>query len=122
MSGGVVHVNSGMPYDVYVGRAVARKGLEASVWQNPYRIGVDGTREQVLAMFERHMRALLRDTPGANPAPEPWNHRANLVASLIALRGKTLACWCAPKDRALTTEDERVCHGQILLMLAKELG
>lgn len=109
MSGKVVHVNSGMPYDEYVGRSNDRYGLPGHRFQNPYAIGVHGTREEVLQKFETLMRDFLLRSP------------VNVVA-LGRMRGLTLACWCAPKDRPLTTEDETVCHGQILLRVAEELS
>lgn len=51
---------------VYVGRG--------SRWGNPYRIGVHGTRDEVIEKY----RALL---PSLDLAP---------------LRGRDLVCWCAP--------------------------
>jgi hypothetical protein len=59
-------------YDVYVGRPTK--------WGNPFKIGRDGTRAEVI---ERYERWLLEQ-------PE-------LVAALDELRGKTLGCWCAPE-------------------------
>lgn len=70
-------------YDVYVGRP--------SVWGNPFREGVDGTREEVI---ERYRSYLL------------GNER--LMGMLPQLRGKVLGCWCAPKS----------CHADVLLELA----
>ena len=107
MSGKVVHVLGGLPYDVYVGRSNDRYGLRGHAFQNPYRIGPHGTRDEVLAKFEDLLRRFLLRSP------------VNVVA-LERLRGLTLACWCAPKYRALTAEDETVCHGQIILRLAEE--
>jgi Domain of unknown function (DUF4326) len=74
-------------YDVYVGRG------RGSRWGNPFRTPRDGTREQVIAKYERW---LLRQ-------PE-------LMAALPELRGKVLGCWCAPKP----------CHADGLLRLANE--
>ena len=61
-------------------------------WGNEFRIGRDGTREEVL---EKHRRVVL-SRPG--------------MRALIpqALRGKDLACWCAPLP----------CHGDVLLKIA----
>lgn len=70
-------------YDIYVGRPTQ--------WGNPYVIGPDGTREQVIAKYRGW---LLR-----NP---------QLLAQLPMLRGKTLACWCAPA----------ACHADVLAELA----
>lgn len=73
------------PYDVYIGRP--------SYWGNPFVIGKDGTREQVIAKYE----VWLRKQP-------------KLMAVLIELKGKTLGCWCRP----------HACHGDVLLRLANE--
>ncbi len=79
-------------------------------------------REEVLAQYERRIRALLYDAPGRYPAFYLWLSREDLKADLAALCGKTLACWCAPKDEPLTIDDPVVCHGQTLLKLAEELA
>jgi hypothetical protein len=74
-------------YDVYVGRG------RGSRWGNPFKEGRDGTRQQVIAKYERWLRA-----------------RPELMARLPELRGKVLGCWCAPKP----------CHADVLLRLANE--
>ncbi len=73
------------PYDVYIGRP--------SIWGNPFEIGRDGTREEVIKKFANYLF-----------------HSAQLLAKLPELKGKTLGCWCAPLP----------CHGDILLKLANE--
>jgi transcriptional regulator with XRE-family HTH domain len=92
--GRVVNVKSGEPYDVYIGRAYPRKGLKQSTWHNPFKEGKDGTREEVIEKYERH---LLEERP-------------DLLERLSELKGKVLACWCAPE----------LCHGDVLLRLAWE--
>lgn len=82
--------NPAPPY-VYVGRAVPRKGVNGSPWGNPWTIGKDGNRSAVLYLYERWLLG--------NP---------DLMARLPELRGKVLACWCAPLP----------CHADILLRLA----
>lgn len=72
-------------HDVYVGRP--------SKWGNPFHVGKDGTREQVIARY----RTYLEGQPG-------------LLAQLPKLRGKVLACWCAPLP----------CHADVLLSLAND--
>ena len=70
---------------VYVGRP--------SEWGNPFKIGRDGTREEVIAKFEKiYVPAILKKNPD-------W---------LEPLRGKDLVCWCFPK----------ACHADVLLRLA----
>ena len=88
----VVHC-SREPYDIYIGRAVPRCGLAASKWANPFKIGKDGTQNEVIAKYE----AWLKTQPG-------------LMAALPELKGKVLGCWCAPKP----------CHGDVLARLADE--
>jgi hypothetical protein len=84
----VIHVRDFRPGDVYIGRA--HKNFAESKWHNPYRIGVDGTREQVLLKYFFYIIT-----------------RPDLLAALEELRGKRLACWCRPEQ----------CHGDILIAL-----
>lgn len=90
MSAKVVHCRR-HPYDVYIGRASA--DLWDSKWRNPFKIGRDGTRAEVIQRFRVY---LLAD--------------AKLMAALPELRGKVLGCWCAPM----------ACHGDVLLELANK--
>lgn len=73
-----------IPHDaVYVGRP--------SRWRNPYRIGRDGNRDQVIALYRRHL----------------WREiKAGRITrdDLRALAGHDLVCWCAPKP----------CHAEVL--------
>lgn len=89
----VVNLNE-EPYDLYIGRADAQKGLLGSIWGNPFMIGRDGTRDEVLVQY----RAWILEQP-------------ELLDRLPELKGKILGCWCKPKR----------CHGDILLELIKGL-
>ncbi len=66
-----------------------------SKWGNPFQIGRDGTRAQVIARYERWI----------STQPE-------LLAALPELAGKTLGCWCALQ----------ACHGEVLARPASEPG
>jgi hypothetical protein len=92
----VVHVKSGEPFDVYIGRAHGGRGpsFRRSDWYNPFQIGKDGTREEVIEKYERY---LLEERP-------------DLVERLPELTGKILACWCSPGP----------CHGDVLVRLAEK--
>ena len=68
---------------IYIGRPAK--------WGNPFVIGRDGSREQVIAKFRDYV---LRN--------------GTLMADLHELRGKDLVCWCAPC----------ACHGDLLGKLA----
>jgi hypothetical protein len=86
----VVHCERA-PFDVYCGRGSRSLGLPASKWANPFRIGRDGTREQVIAKHKRWLPS-----------------QPQLLAALQELRGQTLGCHCAPQ----------ACHCDTLVELA----
>jgi len=62
------------PFDVYIGRP--------SKWGNPFVVGVDGSRDEVIEKYEEWIL-----------------NQQELVAALPELRGKVLGCWCAPMSR-----------------------
>lgn len=71
-------------FEVYV----ARPGK----WGNPYQMGVDGSREEVIAKY----RAWLLSQPKM------------VAAAKAELKGKVLGCFCAPL----------ACHGDVLAEVA----
>jgi hypothetical protein len=73
------------PYDVYIGRP--------SKWGNPFRIGPDGNREEVIRRY--------RDWIGK---------QQGLLKSLPELKGKRLGCFCKPL----------ACHGDVLAGLVDQ--
>jgi len=81
---------------VYVGRALHRGGwhLAASPLANPFRIGRDGNRAEIVAMFRDYLLS-----------------RPDLLALLPELRGRRLGCWCVPLE----------CHATVIAELADEL-
>ena len=87
----VVHCQK-QAYDVYIGRKNSYAGLPESKWHNPFVIGEDGTRKEVIAMYKEYVQLM----------PE-------LMSSLHELEGKTLGCWCCPQP----------CHGDVLIELVK---
>ena len=71
------------PYDVYIGRP--------SEWGNPFRVGLDGSREDVILKYRVYVKS-----------------NQTLMGRISTLRGKVLGCWCSPKP----------CHGDVLAELA----
>ena len=67
---------------IYVGRP--------SKWGNPYLIGRDGTRDEVIKKYEQ------------------WLAKSGL--DVTELRGKDLVCWCKPL----------ACHADVLMKLANQ--
>ena len=72
-------------YDVYCGRP--------SIWGNPYQMGGDGNREEVIAKYKVYIAS-----------------QSDLLSKLGQLRGKRLGCFCRPNE----------CHCCILLDLIEE--
>lgn len=73
-------------YDVYIGRP--------SMWGNPFIIGKDGTREEVVEKYRA------------------WVVQQDyLMERLHTLKGKRLGCYCKPL----------ACHGDVLVELVENL-
>lgn len=71
-------------FDVFIGRP--------SKWGNPFKIGQDGTREDVLTRYKDWLL-----------------NNEDLILDLKELRGKTLGCYCKPED----------CHGDVIIETMK---
>ena len=78
------------PQNEYIGRAgivfvkdedgnKRRWPPRASKWANPFKVGKDGTLDEVLVKYEDHIRS-----------------RPDLIAALPELAGKNMGCWCKP--------------------------
>ena len=87
----VSNKDKGEHFDVYCGRG--------TLWGNPYAIGADGDRDEVIRKFKYDFdRDYLK---GGTTFKE----------KLIAHRGKTLGCHCKPYP----------CHGDVLAKFLNEL-
>lgn len=73
-------------YDVYIGRG--------SKWGNPFMIGVDGDRKNVIEKYYSYIK-----------------NKPELLECLDELKDKTLGCYCKPQD----------CHGDVLVELIHQL-
>lgn len=72
---------------VYVGRPTK--------WGNPFKLGVDGDRDEVIRKYEEWLKAKLRQD----------------AHFLDELKDKDLACWC-PLDKP--------CHADVILKMLAE--
>lgn len=88
------------PDNIYIGRGgivfidKQRFPKQSSEFANPFKIGKDGTRDEVLAKYEKYITEKLE--------------KDNFFQQrLVRLKGKNLGCWCHPEP----------CHGDILLKL-----
>ena len=102
----IVHCKSGQPYDRYIGRSTyGNNGRYGNAWE----IGIHGTREEVIASYDRWLRT---GDNGGNLAATP-ERRQEILDNLEELRGKVLGCWCDYPNQH--------CHGEVLLSLLDEL-
>ena len=72
---------------VYIGRP--------SEWGNPFIIGKDGSREEVITKYKLWL----------------FSKPEMLEKARLELKGKDLVCFCSPKS----------CHGDVLLEVANSL-
>lgn len=96
------------PSNVYIARAGVvfvknadgtkeRYPKTSSVFANPFKIGKDGNRDEVIQKYKKHIVKKI-------------NENTELLDKLLSLKGKSLGCWCYPEP----------CHGNILLELISE--
>lgn len=79
----VVNIRRAREYDVYVGRP--------SRWGNPFSIGRDGSRDEVIQKYRTWV------------AQQP-----DLMSALSDLKDLVLGCWCLPE----------ACHAEVLAEMA----
>jgi len=70
---------------IYIGRP--------SKWGNPFVIGKDGTRQEVVQKYKDYILS-----------------NQSLLSQIEELRGKDVVCFCAPQQ----------CHGDVLIELANQ--
>ncbi|WP_207816532.1 DUF4326 domain-containing protein [Pseudomonas sp. 50_B] len=80
----VSNKDNGDSYDVYIGRG--------TLWGNPYQMGKEGTRDEVIAKFAYDFEKRFLKLP------EKFDE------NIEKLRGKTLGCHCKPA----------ACHGDVI--------
>jgi hypothetical protein len=82
----IVNCRDNPHYDVFIGRP--------SLWGNPFKIGRDGTREEVIEKFRQYLKG------------QP--HLIEIAKE--HLKGKVLGCYCKPLH----------CHGDVWLEVLNE--
>lgn len=90
-------------FDIYIGRP--RYGQHWG-FGNPFVVGRDGVRGECITQFENWLKN--NESLGnkdATPERRNW-----ILNNLQLIKGKTLGCWCAPRD----------CHGRILRELSNQ--
>lgn len=80
--------------DVYIGRN--RANQPPNIWGNPFHIGKDGSRAEVIEKYRQHIQQKLQ-------------MGKITLDQLKELDGKRLGCWCHPLP----------CHGDVLIEMIK---
>lgn len=87
----VSNKDRGDAYDLYVGRG--------TIWGNPYQMGTDGNREEVIRKFQYDFdNGLLKAS-------------ADFEKNIEPLKGKVIACHCKPA----------ACHGDVIALYLNSL-
>jgi len=82
----VVNIKNGSYFDVFIGRGTVMG------YGNPYKVGPDGTREQVIEKYKVYFYKRLETNP-------------EFKTAVLKLKGKVLGCYCKPL----------LCHGDIIV-------
>lgn len=91
------------PDNIYIGRAEIvfidgrRFPKSSSNFANPFKIGKDGTRDEVIQKYKNYITEKIKTNN-------------SLKLELVNMKNKNLGCWCAPER----------CHGYVLLDLIDE--
>jgi hypothetical protein len=86
----VINLNTSAEPYCYIGRG--------SPFGNPFRIGVGGTREEVIEKYRRYFYARIAEDK-------------QFKEDVLSLKGKILGCFCKPLP----------CHGDIVVEYLDEL-
>lgn len=78
------------PFDVFIGRP--------TIYGNPYRIGPDGDRAEVIRKYKDYFYHRLETDPAFKRA-------------VLKLKGRTLGCYCKPQP----------CHGDVIVQYLNNL-
>ena len=90
--------------NVYIGRAGVvfidkqRFPKTSSNFANPFKIGKDGDRDDVIKKYKVYIT-------------EKLENNISLKNELLTLKGKNLGCWCHPEP----------CHGDVLLEILETI-
>jgi hypothetical protein len=80
-------------YDIYIGRP--------SIYGNPFRVGIDGTRDNCCDYHKSWLE-------GTSRTDFFQSERRKVLKNIHKLKGQRIGCYCKPKR----------CHGDFLAELA----
>jgi len=85
---------------VFVGKGEHKKRFPTkdSLFANPFKVGKDGNRKEVLQKYKEYLHQQLEE--------DKITHE-----DIKSLKDKNLGCWCHPEE----------CHGDVLLEIIQNL-
>jgi len=91
----IVNIKTKQPYDLYIGRFNQNYGVSDSIFKNPFVIGKDGDRKEVIQKFKEYAYK-----------------NQKILDNLYLVDNRVLGCWC--------NFPEEDCHGRILIELREQ--
>ena len=88
-----------------VGNSITVRIDRKTIFGNPFVIGRDGTRDEVIRKFTKHMH-------DEYAAGGEYQRKMNSLATLVKCRNVHLACWCSPE----------ACHGSEMVRFLLHLN
>ena len=88
---------------IYIGRANKSLGLESSPLANPYKIGADGNRAEVIALYRKWLWKKI--VVGHNNPNETFKELFSISHRVNNGEKIQLSCYCKPLD----------CHGDVVV-------
>jgi hypothetical protein len=85
--------------EIYIGRGNRHNHLPTSALANPWHIGVDGNRKEVIVKYRAWL--LRQISEGRENVIDELRRLAGLASMVAEVK---LACWCAPQP----------CHGDVI--------
>jgi hypothetical protein len=98
-----IHVKDMAEGDIYVARAM--KNIKGSVLGNPFKLGKDGDRTEVI---QKYRKWLWEQIKAKN---EVYDELVRILYLYRKNRNLRLVCWCAPLE----------CHADIIIKAIKWL-
>lgn len=88
---------------IYIGRTNQTYQLHGSSLQNPFRIGRDGNRSQVVKKYRNWLHEQIMQGLSGKPN-SAFNELKRIAALVKAGKSIQLTCWCKPE----------LCHGDVI--------
>jgi len=79
---------------IYIGRVNVRKKLPESPFANPFKLSSNLSSERIKVVYDYFYHFYTK-----------MKSESDFLEKVLALRGKTLGCWCKPY----------ICHGDIIV-------